>query len=170
MHTKRLVALGMTVAAMTSAGALAAGCGSSSSSSNAPATTAATTPETDTTATAPATGGTGTAVTVDLGKGQEFAVVPSVTSAPAGNITFTVVNDGKMMHEMVVVPEPAGGAQALKKADGSADETGSPGEAPDIAAGATKKVTLDLKAGKYLLLCNLPGHFAGGMYTEFTVT
>ena len=29
MHTKRLVALGMTVAAMTSAGALAAGCGSS---------------------------------------------------------------------------------------------------------------------------------------------
>jgi len=166
MHTKRLLALGMTVAAMTSAGVLAAGCGSDSSS-NPPATTA---PETaETTPAAPA-GGTGTAVTVDLGKGREFAVAPSVTSAPAGSITFTVTNDGRMMHEMVVVPEPSGGAQALKKADGSADETGSPGEAPDIAAGKTKTVTLNLTAGRYLLLCNLPGHFAGGMYAEFSVS
>jgi len=68
------------------------------------------------------------------------------------------------------VPEPAGGVDALKQADGTADETNAVGEAPDIEAGATKSVTLDLKAGKYVLLCNLPGHFAGGMWTTFTVS
>jgi uncharacterized cupredoxin-like copper-binding protein len=31
-------------------------------------------------------------------------------------------------------------------------------------------VTLDLKPGRYELLCNLPHHYAGGMYTELDVT
>lgn len=31
-------------------------------------------------------------------------------------------------------------------------------------------VTLDLQPGRYELLCNLPGHYRAGMYTELTVT
>ncbi|MGX7876784.1 sulfocyanin-like copper-binding protein [Mesorhizobium sp. ORM6] len=30
-------------------------------------------------------------------------------------------------------------------------------------------MTVDLKAGKYLLICNVPGHYGAGMWTEFTV-
>lgn len=30
--------------------------------------------------------------------------------------------------------------------------------------------TLDLPAGRYELICNLPGHYAAGMYTELTVS
>ena len=30
--------------------------------------------------------------------------------------------------------------------------------------------TVPLKAGKYLLICNVPGHYGAGMWTEFTVT
>jgi hypothetical protein len=28
---------------------------------------------------------------------------------------------------------------------------------------------IDLKAGKYALVCNRPGHYAADMYAEFTV-
>jgi len=30
-------------------------------------------------------------------------------------------------------------------------------------------LTVDLKAGKYLLICNVPGHYGAGMWAEFTV-
>ncbi len=33
----------------------------------------------------------------------------------------------------------------------------------------TKKLTLDLKPGHYAIICNLPGHYLGGMYTDLTV-
>jgi len=113
--------------------------------------------------------GTATTVTVDLGKGSEYAVQPSVKSVPAGSVTFNVNNDGTMLHELVVVKTAKTPAQ-LAEPDGTANESESVGEAADIEPGASKSVTLNLKPGHYVLLCNLPGHYAGGMYTEFTVT
>ena len=32
------------------------------------------------------------------------------------------------------------------------------------------ELTVNLEAGAYALICNLPGHYAEGMVTEFTVT
>ena len=59
---------------------------------------------------------------------------------------------------------PAGGLPTL--ADGSVDEEAlnSPGEIPDVAAGATKSTKLNLAPGRYVMFCNLPGHYQGGMY------
>lgn len=159
-------------AAVLAAGVLAAtACGgddSSASPTTAPATTpAATAPAT----TAPATtapAATATAVTVALGKPQEFSLVPSVPSVAAGKVTFTVTNSGQVLHEMVVVPAP-GGSQSLKQPDGTASEDGTLGEAPDVEVGKTTTFTVTMKPGKYSLLCNLPGHFANGMYADFTV-
>ena len=96
------------------------------------------------------------------------APVPSAPSVPAGKVTFTVENSGKVLHEMVVVPAPDGSA-ALKQPDGTASEDGTLGEAPDVEVGQTKTFTVTMKPGKYSLLCNLPGHFANGMYADFTV-
>ena len=31
-------------------------------------------------------------------------------------------------------------------------------------------LTLVLKPGKYLLICNVPGHYSAGMWSEFEVT
>ena len=159
-------------AAVLAAGVLAAtACGgddSSASPTTAPATApAATAPAT----TAPATtapAATATAVTVALGKPQEFSLVPSVPSVAAGKVTFTVTNSGQVLHEMVVVPAP-GGSQSLKQPDGTASEEGTLGEAPDVEVGKTTTFTVTMKPGKYSLLCNLPGHFANGMYADFTV-
>ncbi len=38
-----------------------------------------------------------------------------------------------------------------------------------IAPGAASWVTLHLDAGRYELICNLPGHYAAGMFTELDV-
>lgn len=111
----------------------------------------------------------GSTVTVELGKASEYAVAPSVDSVPAGPVTFKVDNGGTMMHELVVVKTAKTPAQ-LAEPDGTANESESVGEAADIEAGASKSVTLNLKPGHYVLLCNLPGHYKAGMYTEFTVT
>ncbi len=99
----------------------------------------------------------------------------------AGTVSLRVVNQGAATHELVVLPLPAGqaaGARAVG-ADGRVDETGSLGEASrscaagegdGIAAGATGWVTLTLQAGRYELVCNLPGHYAAGMHAELDVT
>ncbi len=39
----------------------------------------------------------------------------------------------------------------------------------DIESGSSKSTTKDLAAGKYVLICNLPGHYQKGMRVGFTV-
>lgn len=147
---------------MTAGAAVAlAGCGGSSSSGTPSASTTTTTATTQTAA--------ATTVNVTLGGSNEFALTADRTTVSAGTITFNVTNAGSMVHEMVIVPAPDG-ADALKKADGEADETGSPGEVPETASGKSGSVTVTLEPGKYILVCNLPGHFAAGMWTNLTVT
>jgi len=109
-----------------------------------------------------------TDVTVALAAASPFSLEPSASTVKAGKVRFIAANYGTMTHEVVVVKTDKTPAQ-LTEPDGTANESTSVGEAADIAAGETKLVTLDLKPGKYLLLCNLPGHYAGGMFAPFTV-
>jgi uncharacterized cupredoxin-like copper-binding protein len=39
-----------------------------------------------------------------------------------------------------------------------------------VDVGKTKSVTLDLKAGSYVLVCNIEKHYAMGMRAAFTVS
>ena len=108
-------------------------------------------------------------VTVDLGKSGPFSLEPSATSVPAGKTTFNAINDGMMVHELVILQTDKTIKQ-LTKPDGRADETNNIKETGDIEAGKSKSISVDLKPGHYWLICNIPGHFAGGMYKDFTVT
>ena len=63
--------------------------------------------------------------------------------------------------------------------DGTVDEKGSLGEASascgagageGIRAGTVSWTTLTLAPGRYELICNLPNHYADGMYQELQVT
>ena len=102
------------------------------------------------------------------------------TSVSAGQISFLAVNNGTRTHELVVLPL-ADGRSAGSRSVGSDDtiaETGSLGEASNncgpgagegIRAGSSSWVTLTLEAGRYELVCNLPGHYAAGMYAELDV-
>lgn len=122
--------------------------------------------------------GGGAAVAVTL---QEWAVIPDPASVSAGDVTFTITNEGpEDIHEFVVI------ATDLDPGDLPTDETGAVteegegmaviDEVEDIAVGATEELTVSLDAGNYVLICNIysadedEAHYAMGMYTDFVVT
>ena len=43
------------------------------------------------------------------------------------------------------------------------------GEVEDIDPGKTKRFSVSLKRGKYVLLCNIAGHYRLGQYRGFRV-
>jgi uncharacterized cupredoxin-like copper-binding protein len=99
---------------------------------------------------------------------NEFSTKASPKSASAGKVTFSVKNAGDDEHELVVI-KTSTSASKLKVSGGRATTKGTVGKVGDIAGGKTKKLTLNLKKGHYVLLCNLPGHYQQGMRTDFTV-
>jgi uncharacterized cupredoxin-like copper-binding protein len=111
-------------------------------------------------------GGAGTVV-VTMGAPSEYAMTPEPTEITAGKVTFEVKNEGTLVHEMVVVKTDKGAANL--GTDGEADESGAVDEVADLPAGESKTLELDLDAGSYALVCNLPGHYSQGMYADFTV-
>ena len=115
-----------------------------------------------------------------MGGRARMRLVTDRTSAAAGTVSLVLSNAGSKAHELVVLPLAAGqqaGTRAVG-ADQKVDETGSLGEASltggsgagdGIQPGTAGWTTLDLPAGRYEILCNLPGHYAAGMYAEITV-
>jgi len=114
-----------------------------------------------------------------MGGGRMMSVAASPSAVRAGTVSFRVWNAGMMVHELVVMPLPAAGAGTRPVgADGEVSETGSLGEASSscgegsgqgIAPGAASWVSLDLRTGHYELICNLPDHYALGMFAELDV-
>ena len=98
---------------------------------------------------------------------KEFKVIGPST-AKAGKITFVVYNKGTVKHEFIVVKtnRPAG---KLPLKGSVAKLTGVKGKLRPITPGTTKKLTLTLKPGKYVLLCNLAGHYRAGQFKAFKV-
>jgi uncharacterized cupredoxin-like copper-binding protein len=112
--------------------------------------------------------------------GGMMRLTATPTSIPAGPVSFVATNVGSVNHEFVILPLPANqivGTRTIQS-DGTVDETGSLGEASNscgtgsgdgMAPGASSWVTVTLAPGRYELVCNLPGHYAAGMYTQLTV-
>lgn len=98
----------------------------------------------------------------------EMAISTSPSSVKAGNVAFDVSNDGTVEHEMVVIKTNKKAGDLPTDSSGKADETGSVGET-EVQPGESSELDLKLAAGHYALICNLPGHYAAGMYTDFTV-
>ena len=124
-----------------------------------------------------ASGGGASTVDVTL---QEFAVIPASSSAPAGDVTFNVTNEGPDdVHEFVVFRSDLAPDALPTAEDGSVDEEGEgvelQDEIEDIAVGDTQSVTIDLAAGDYVLICNIydaeeqESHYQEGMRVGFTV-
>jgi uncharacterized cupredoxin-like copper-binding protein len=121
-------------------------------------------------AAATACGGAEADVTVTI---RDDAIALSESSIAAGELTFEGTNDGTMTHEFEILRVPDGvDADALPQ-DGTtvpADDLLEPvDEVEDIAPGTSATLSLDLEPGTYAVICNLPGHYANGMHTTFTV-
>jgi uncharacterized cupredoxin-like copper-binding protein len=115
-------------------------------------------------------GGTaGNAIEIQMG---EFFFKPTDATAAAGSVKISAPNVGATTHELVLVRTDLDPANLPTLANGEVDEEAleSPGEIPDVAAGSTATTTVDLKPGKYAVICNLPGHYGQGMYGSLTVS
>jgi uncharacterized cupredoxin-like copper-binding protein len=111
-----------------------------------------------------------------MGRGMMggMSVRTNVTSVKAGNVTFDVTNLSRsIVHEMIVVavenpnaplPYDYNAGQIPEK------QVKMLGETEEMQPNAEKTITIDLKPGAYLVICNVPGHYAAGMWTPLTVT
>ncbi len=99
---------------------------------------------------------------------REFVLVPRPKRVKPGRVTFVVRNAGKLPHEFVVL-RTTREARALPVRRAKAREIGKLGEIPPFAARKTRRLTLRLKAGKYVLICNVPGHYRAGQFASFRV-
>ena len=123
-------------------------------------------------------GGTATTVAVTL---QEWSVLASPASAPAGTVTFQVTNIGPDdVHEFVVLKTDLEAGALPVDANGAITEEGEGmevvDEIEDVAVGAMPELTVSLEPGTYVLLCNIyeetdqEAHYTMGMRTAFTVS
>jgi len=102
-----------------------------------------------------------------------FALKPSSSTAKAGSITFHVKNDAAdLVHEFVIVKTDTAADKLPLAADNkTVDESQfTPvDEIEDIEPGKGGDLVVTLAAGHYVLLCNVEGHFTGGMHADLTV-
>lgn len=97
----------------------------------------------------------------------------SSKTVSAGEVTFEVTNASKqMVHEMVISPvkdtkTPLPYDKAGNKVN--EDAAGHLGEVAELEPGKKGALKLMLKPGSYILYCNVPGHYAQGMWTLLTV-
>lgn len=108
---------------------------------------------------------TATSVSVRL---KEFKVIPAVPSVRAGRVTFVVRNVGKLAHEFVVLRTTVAPSKLLV-VGAKAKEMGRVGKIPPFPPGKTRRLTLTPKPGRYVLLCNVPGHYKAGQFIGFRV-
>jgi uncharacterized cupredoxin-like copper-binding protein len=109
----------------------------------------------------------GTTITATL---TEFVIALSATSAPAGTVTFNVTNSGTMVHEFVILKTDIL-AKDLPLVNGVVveDDYSPVGEVPETDPAKSGTFSATLAAGHYAIICNIAGHVAQGMVTDFTV-
>jgi uncharacterized cupredoxin-like copper-binding protein len=98
---------------------------------------------------------------------KEFKMTPSATSAKAGQVTFKVVNKGALDHTLEIVKTSLAASKLPVKSE---KVTLKPlGKAGPFKPGKSGTLKITLKAGKYVLFCNIAGHYKAGQYVAFTV-
>jgi uncharacterized cupredoxin-like copper-binding protein len=124
-------------------------------------------------------GACGTGAPVKAGKTAIAAVsegdfaITAPTRLKAGNVVLRVHNKGPDEHELIVVrvrgprlPFRSDGLtlneEALQHSEPGALEPGQPG--------STRDLRVHLAPGRYVLFCNMAGHYLGGMHSNLVVT
>jgi hypothetical protein len=104
---------------------------------------------------------------------REWHVGLTADSAKAGEVTFTITNFGTTQHEFLVVATDFTLGEIPIRTDDRFDEE-EPGltvvdEISEWDPGVTKSLVLNLEPGHYQVVCNIPSHYAHGMFAAFEV-
>jgi uncharacterized cupredoxin-like copper-binding protein len=99
----------------------------------------------------------------------EWGIKTSKKTSHAGKVSFAVRNAGKLAHQFIVLRTnlpanklPYGTTVNLKKAGKVLGKI-------SLAPGKNGHISLTLKTGHYVLLCNLPAHYQLGQHAAFQV-
>jgi plastocyanin len=102
----------------------------------------------------------------------DSAIQLSQAAVANGPVTITVKNTGSVNHTLEVLKTNlAADKIPFDQADQSkADERGKvSGTTSELKPGQSVDLKLDLTAGKYVVICNLPAHYQIGMHAPLTV-
>lgn len=103
-----------------------------------------------------------------------MGITLDLAEVPAGKITFEAVNDSRdLIHEMVLSPVADAAVELPFLVDEmkvDEDAAGHLGEVAEMEPGKSGALSVEMKPGTYILYCNIPGHYAMGMWTLLTVT
>jgi len=105
---------------------------------------------------------------------HDFGITVSRHEVPAGKVVLHVTNNGPSTHEINVDLTQYGAAKFPLKRDGLTVNEDAKGlkridSIEQVNLHHTGDLTLELKPGRYVLWCNLEGHYLGGMHQTFDV-
>lgn len=109
---------------------------------------------------------------IDVGL-SDFAIDLSEDTVSRGLVEFKMDNKGPSVHEFVVFETDLAPADLPTGPDGDVAESDAFApidELEDIKVGSGDKLDVELKAGNYVVICNLPGHYRQGMAAGVTVS
>jgi len=99
---------------------------------------------------------------------QDYKVILSVASVKAGTVRFGIKNEGGMEHSFELIKTDVAFDQ-LPTVDAKAKEDGLVKQVRSLPVGKVSVVSADLAAGKYVVICNVVGHYQLGMRAALTV-
>jgi uncharacterized cupredoxin-like copper-binding protein len=99
---------------------------------------------------------------------QDYKVLLSVATVKPGPVRLGIKNEGGMEHSFELIKTDLPFDQ-LPTADAKAKEDGLIKQVKSLGVGKVSVVTADLAAGKYVIICNIAGHYQLGMRAALTV-
>jgi len=106
-------------------------------------------------------------------KEVSFQITLSQYTAQAGPVTFHIVNGADdMLHEFIIFETDLPPDELPTDMSGRVKEDALTilTAAEDIPPSHSRDITVNMGAGHYVMICNLPGHYEQGMRVEFNVT
>jgi uncharacterized cupredoxin-like copper-binding protein len=100
---------------------------------------------------------------------QDYKVLLSVATVKAGTVRFGIKNEGTMEHSFELIKTDLAFDQLPTTGDAKAKEDGLVKQVKSLPVGKVSVVTADLAAGKYVIICNVAGHYQLGMRAALTV-
>lgn len=112
----------------------------------------------------------------DISKGQiradlrEWGITLTSTTVRSGQVTIIARNVGSVAHDLIVIKTDL--AADKLPLDGQTQQARTDGRVNGIEefpASQSRNLRLELPAGHYVVMCNVPTHYQLGMRTELTV-
>jgi uncharacterized cupredoxin-like copper-binding protein len=102
-----------------------------------------------------------------------MGITVDLVEIPAGEVTFTVVNESQDFYHSVAISAVEDPSRELPylidKLMVDEEAAGTIARVKELKPRAFGKVTVDMQPGTYILYCNIAGHYVMGMWTIVTV-